>query len=191
VWTNDTTRATAVTLQDGRYCKSGDKTRLYLGTFYTTATTTTEDSLSKRYLFNQYNRVKRALAHTLEATASWTYTTATWRQANANTANQLQYVNGDPAHLLVADVQAAVSNGASISVATGIGVDSTSANSARYIGENTSGGVLQIRAQYKGYPGIGRHYVAWLETSAATGTTTWYGAVNSFYQTGIFGELDL
>ena len=59
VWTNDTTRATAITIQDGRYCKSGDKTRLYLGTFYTTATTTTEDSAAKRYLFNAYNRVQK------------------------------------------------------------------------------------------------------------------------------------
>src|SRR5262249_17748543 len=28
------TRATGISLQDGRYCKVGDKTRLYLGTFY-------------------------------------------------------------------------------------------------------------------------------------------------------------
>lgn len=58
-WTNGTTRATAVTLQDGRYCKSGDKTRLLLGTFYTTSTTTTEDSLEKRFLDNIYNTVPR------------------------------------------------------------------------------------------------------------------------------------
>lgn len=59
VWTDDTTRATAITIQDGRYCKSGAKDRLYLGTFYTTATTTTEDSAEKRYLFNGYNRVQK------------------------------------------------------------------------------------------------------------------------------------
>ncbi|MBK8108690.1 MAG: hypothetical protein IPK42_24900, partial [Betaproteobacteria bacterium] len=57
VWTNDTTRATAVTLQDGRYCKSGDKTRLLLGTIYTTGTTTTEDSVANRYVWNIYNKV--------------------------------------------------------------------------------------------------------------------------------------
>jgi hypothetical protein len=61
-WTNDTTRATAITIQDGRYCKSGDKTRLYLGTFYTTATTTTEDSAANRYLWNAYNRAPHAQA---------------------------------------------------------------------------------------------------------------------------------
>lgn len=59
VWTDDTTRATAVTLQDGRYCKSGDKTRLLLGTIYTTGTTTTEDSLQKRYVGNVYNQCAR------------------------------------------------------------------------------------------------------------------------------------
>lgn len=58
-WTDDTTRATAVTLQDGRYCKSGDKTRLLLGTFSTTSATTTEDSDRNRHLSNVYNRVTR------------------------------------------------------------------------------------------------------------------------------------
>lgn len=60
-WTDDTTRATAVTLQDGRYCKDGDKTRLLLGTFYTTSTTTTEDSQTRRFLSNIYNGVARSM----------------------------------------------------------------------------------------------------------------------------------
>lgn len=84
VWTNDSTRATAVTLQDGRYCKSGDKTRLLLGTFYTTATTTTEDSLAKRFVWNMYNRVRR-IAYGSSA-ASHTYTTATIREWNGGTS---------------------------------------------------------------------------------------------------------
>jgi hypothetical protein len=83
VWTNDTTRATAVTLQDGRWCKSGDKTRLYLGSFYTTSTTTTEDSETSRYLYNAYNQVgKRLMAY--EATFH-NYTTATERNWNNGT----------------------------------------------------------------------------------------------------------
>jgi hypothetical protein len=60
-WTNDTTRATALTRQDGILCKSGALTRRYLGSFYTTSTTTTEDSFVKRYLFNYYNRVEKPL----------------------------------------------------------------------------------------------------------------------------------
>jgi hypothetical protein len=60
-WASTSARTTAISLQDGRYCKTGDKTRLYLGSFMTTATTTTEDSLVKRYLFNMYNRCARPL----------------------------------------------------------------------------------------------------------------------------------
>ena len=77
-WTSATSRATAVTLQDGRYCKSGDKTRLYLGTFYTTSTTATEDSQSRRYVWNTYNRaIRRAFC---EDATSHTYSTASQRQ---------------------------------------------------------------------------------------------------------------
>lgn len=84
-WTNGTTRATAVTLQDGRYCKSGDKTRLLLGTFYTTSTTATADSELTRYVGNVYNRVSKRLISSITSTYSHTYTTATWREWNAGT----------------------------------------------------------------------------------------------------------
>ena len=84
-WTNGTTRATAVTLQDGRYCKSGDKTRLLLGTFYTTSTTATADSELTRYVSNVYNRVLKRLISTITSTYSHTYTTATWREWNNGT----------------------------------------------------------------------------------------------------------
>lgn len=92
VWTNDTTRATAVTLQDGRYCKSGDKTRLYLGTFYTASTTTTEDSVAKRYLFSYHNKVKKNGLKS--SSTSHTYTTSAWRYWNDDAANVIAFVSG-------------------------------------------------------------------------------------------------
>ena len=85
VWTGDTTRATAVTLQDGRYCKSGDKTRLLLGTIYTTSTTTTEDSDAKRYVCNVYNAISRRVSSSITSTYSHTYTTGAFREWNAGT----------------------------------------------------------------------------------------------------------
>jgi hypothetical protein len=92
-WTNVNTRATNLVFQDGIYVKTGATTRRYLGTFYTTATTTTEDSFAKRLLWNYYNRLRRPL-RIVEATDSWTYTTATFRQARASTANQVAVVIG-------------------------------------------------------------------------------------------------
>ena len=87
-WTSDTARATAVTLQDGRYCKSGDKTRLLLGTFYTTSTTATESSLLNRYVGNVYNRVQ--MPQKSAAGAAHTYNTSTLRQWNAGSGAQPQ-----------------------------------------------------------------------------------------------------
>lgn len=93
VWTNDTTRATAVTLQDGRYCKSGDKTRLLLGTIYTTGTTTTADSLAARYVWNMYNRVARRCY--VANSTSHTYTTGAWREwNNGSGVTRLSFVSG-------------------------------------------------------------------------------------------------
>lgn len=83
VWTDDSTRATAVTLQDGRYCKSGDKTRLLLGTFYTSSTTTTEDSATNRLVGNVYNKVRRACFGS--NTTSHTNTNATAHEINNGT----------------------------------------------------------------------------------------------------------
>lgn len=71
VWTDNTTRATSLAYQDGILVKSGDPTRRYLGTIRTTGTTgQCEDSDSKRFVWNMYNRsLKRGLAEGLSATA--------------------------------------------------------------------------------------------------------------------------
>lgn len=61
-WTSSSVRDINVTLQEGRYCKFGDKTRLLVGGFYTTSTTATEDSKSKRFLFNLYNRKNKIVS---------------------------------------------------------------------------------------------------------------------------------
>lgn len=178
VWTNDTTRATALTTQDGVLVKSGDATRRYMGTFRTTATTTTEDSFAKRFLWNYYNRVARPLS-VVEATASWVYTTATYRQANGAAANQLDYVVGVSEDMVEAKVTSMAGNSGGTSVGLpGVGVDSTSVNSAQIIVGNAldtgNANGAHLSAHYRGFPGAGRHTLVWLEYSSASGTTTWY-----------------
>lgn len=181
VWTNDTTRATALTYQDGVLVKSGAATRRYLGTFYTTGTTTTEDSAAKRFLYNYYYRVERPLIAALETTNTWTYTTNTWRQANANAANQLDFVLGVAEDAVFAHASTSARNGTAQQEAyVGIGLDSTSANSATLMPNANiffSGTHhVALNAEYIGTPSAGRHYLAWLEIDVtATGTTTWLG----------------
>ena len=182
-WTNSTTRATALVLQNGIWVKNGALTRRYLGTFVTTSTTQTEDSVLRRYLWNYYNRVPRLLQR-FEGASTWNYTTATIRQANGSGSNQVQAVIGVaevPISLLVTVNAYSVTSAAQVQI--GIGADVTNAFSAGNVGGTasvTSGGsatALPLVATYQAVPAIGAHTYAWCEWSQATGnTTTWNSA---------------
>jgi hypothetical protein len=192
-WTNDTTRAGGgIVYQGGNsagvYFKFGDPTRRYMGTFYTTSTTTTEDSAQNRYLWNYYNRVPRAMRR-VDATASWTYTTATIRQANASTSNQLNFVLGRSEDVVDVTVKAQASNSTGgASLTTGIGIDTTSANTDIFFSTFSTGGAgtsVTNSARHCALVAEGRHYACWTESSSVTGTTTWVGSGTS----GIYGSL--
>lgn len=192
-WTNDSTRATALVYQNGILVKSGATTRRYLGTFYTTSTTTTEDSRLNRYLWNNNNRVSRRLQRT-ESTATWTYSTATWRQANGSASNQLQVVTGvaeDNIDITVFGA-CAVATGTMNYGAVGVGLDSTSSPTglqAPGTAGRDPGFYTSAEAAYRDVPAAGRHFFAWLEyASTAGGTMSWAGATGGI-QTGIYGNI--
>ena len=195
VWTDDTTRATALVYQDGVLVKSGVTTRRYLGTFYTISTTQTCDmgimagATTGRYLWNYYNRVSRSMSRK-ESTATWNYTTATVRQANGSTSNQLNYVVGVAEDNVVASVTASMANAGGATCNVSIGVDSTTVQSGTFnwgTGNATINN-MNTTAYYEGIPGVGRHYLVWQEYSQANGTTTWTG-VGTYVQSGIQGSL--
>ena len=214
IWTDDTTRATALTTQDGVLVLTGDTEQRYVGTIFIDATGgETNDGSGQsatmkgamRDVWNYYNRVPRAM-HCVEYVTSWTYTTATWRLANAGgaTGNKIHFVIGWP-EVPVTSVVAASSEctlDATI-LRAGIGLDSTS-DPASSGGVGYGPGIVAARqanplsaddmlyAYYTGHPGIGRHYLAWLEYSSANGTSTWYGdsANAQLHQTGIQGMIE-
>jgi len=184
-WTNDTTRADAVTRQDGVWCKSGALTRRLVGTIRTTGTSTTEDSAAKRFVWNASNRVRRMLRRDGESTQSWSYSSTTVRQANANSANQVEAVFGlaeDPVEITAASSVAYVSNQVT-DILAGVGVDSTTVNSAQITPPmySDSGWVYAKSGYYMAIPSIGYHYYAWLEACAhgsPVGTYTFYGRIS-------------
>lgn len=188
-WTNDTTRATALTTQDNVYVKLGSSARRYVGTIRTTGTVSQcEDSFAKRYVWNYYNRVPR-IGRVIEATDNWTYTLAAYRQANNSTANQLDFVIGVAEVELQVNVVAMAANASSVAVAVGIGEDGLTLK-AGTINALTAAGTLAgpAMASLRTYPAVGRHYYAWIEWSAASGTTTWYGDNGALItQSGIHG----
>jgi len=180
-WTNDTTRATALVLQDGIYVKSGATTRRYLGTGRTTAVLgQCEDSLKKRYLWNASNRLIRNMLVN-DLTDEWTYTTNTMRQANGSTDNQLDFVIGLSEVPVSANLQCTVRNTSGINLAVAIGLDVTNNTSSNITEFRANSSEVQaLKAVYTGYPSVGRHFLAWLEVSEASGTTTWFGNARGF-----------
>ena len=90
-WTNATTRATALTKQDGVYVKTGSTGRRFVGTIRTTSTIgQCEDSVTKRLVANYYNARRRRLYK--ETGAGHSYSVADWRAWNNDSAQKLEFI---------------------------------------------------------------------------------------------------
>jgi hypothetical protein len=185
-WTSDTARSTALTLQDGILVKSGDATRRYVGTIRSNAvgTRNLQDTITSRFVWNYYNRTPRMLAVT-DATASWSYNTATWRQARATATNQVDFVVGIADTFAQLQVNAILSNSsANQGGIVAVGYDTTTNSTAMPNGTFRQATIRSAAANAVtsgtstnfGYPGIGYHFCSWNEIGTTTGTTTWYSS---------------
>jgi len=188
-WTNDTTRATALTTQDGIYVKNGTTSKRYCGTFRTTGTIgQTEDSYTKRFLWNYYNRVVRIL-RVRDTTDSWTYAVAAYRSWNNSTANRVEFVRGldeDPVTLRFTGFSTTAGG---VAGGVGIGLGSTSSNSAFTYNYLINTVATMIQAEYRDIPALGYNYLQLLEFASGA-TVTFYGDLGVAYlQTGAMGEL--
>jgi hypothetical protein len=194
-WATAATRTDALAYVHGVLTKSSDSTRLYVGSFYTSSISTTDDTINQRCLWNMYNRVPRYMVRS-EATDNWTYVNPNqvWRMVRGTgTGNSISYVCGEVGVML--DVQASavavVSAGASY-IAAGVGIDSETVNSAVIRGGGvTTATSTQTMAIYKGYPALGYHVVNWLETGqVAAATYTFLGDNGTtMLQSGMYGEI--
>jgi hypothetical protein len=119
-------------------------------------------------LWNMYNRVLVG-AVSKDSTDTWTYTTATWRAANASNSNRITFVLGLNEDAVQASYTGFNDGATNVYAAVGVGLDSTSAfsGSPASIGDSGSA-VIAATATYLGQPGIGSHFVQALEISGAT-----------------------
>lgn len=170
-WTNDTTRATAISLQDGVYVKTGATTRRYLGTCRTTGVSgQTEDSYANRFVWNYYNRI-RLYGNTEEATLH-TYTTASYRSWNNDATVRIGLVIGVAETHLLATLNAAINQQAGEGTGyVNAGYDSTSVASFWGAISNalTGFGVVNFASSVELIaPVVGYHYLQIIEYGAAT-----------------------
>lgn len=90
VWSDGFTRATNLIYQDGRLVKSGDSTRLYLGTIRIDTDGFCHDTQYRRFVWNNYNKVRKQVV-TVNTTASWSYSGSDWRVYNNSSGNTTAY----------------------------------------------------------------------------------------------------
>ena len=199
VWTNPTTRATALTLQDGVLVKTGATTRRYIGTIYVNASGgQTDDTAAIRSVFNYYNRVPRQLAKH-DSTASWS-TGTSWQSARAQASNAVTVLAGwtDAWMELEARLTCAMPMLTTDGIATAIGEDVTNAPLAEGVmtnsvvggaaGDPTTTGHASHRVEK--YVALGFHTYNWLEYSSAAMTA--YGAQTGTYwktRSGMIGSI--
>jgi hypothetical protein len=136
-WTNNTTRATALVLQDGVLVRSGATTRRYLGTIRTVAAGQCEDSKSKRYVWNYCNRILRSMEYVQGS--NHTYGGTTWRSWNGDPLGHLQFIVGIPEDSVSASCSAGAGSGVNgVYVYLGIGVNALIPSHQFFFSNSTS-----------------------------------------------------
>lgn len=163
-WTNDTTRATALVRQDGILVKTGDTQQRYLGTFYTTSTTTTEDSAANRYLKNYYNRVDCQVGPGVFTTTRTTTSTSVV-EINSETRRNFLTIEGE---LVEVNSGGWAFNSASNNNFFAVGIDGTTTRTLIGVTAGTAGGPVSAPGYFNLAEGL--HYVTFLgAVSAGTG----------------------
>ena len=200
VWTNLTTRATALNMgNSGFLVKSTDFTRRYLGSFYAQGTNTLYDygtgpaggGPPYRHLWNMYNRVQRHVVMT-DNTASWSYAVNTWRIMRGQTPTNecVTMVRGlDEDDVLLYGAIAGSPNSGGAGYAC-FSLDSATATTGPcsysiIYNPNTYNLAKSAVIVYTGMPGLGYHYLGLMENS--NGTQTNHG--QNWGSCGIWGSV--
>lgn len=198
-WTNDTTRASSLTMVNGILLNTSSITNgpaasrgTYVGTTrsngssqldYIFGASASGGTASTLFVWNAYNRVFTPTTVT-DSGASYTYTSATVRQARASAGMQISFVRG-----LDEDALQATANGYCVTTTTlnafvsiGLGLDTTSAFSIQpFTDSNQAAAAVRASGLVTGnwYPGIGVHTVSFNEASDGTNANTFnFGSTN-------------
>jgi hypothetical protein len=173
-WSNPTTRATALTTQDGVLVKSGSPEKLYLGTLGCSALGQVSDFPTYRGVWNYYNRLPRQFYYS-DSTVSWTDATASWKQWNSSAAAKVEFVTGWAEEPTCLNFTGVCNSGGSAYSAVGIGIDVINANSSQTASLTGNYSVrMQVIANLEFIFPVGYHYLSLLEYGH-TSTVTFYG----------------
>lgn len=182
-WTNDTTRATALAVQDGVLVKTGETNKRYLGTGRTTGVSgQTQVTAGSLLLVNYYNQTGYELIGNITA-GTWSTSNTVFDTSNTNTTvgeGRIEFLVGVQEQAIDAvhgsSALCGLSGGVNAAFTTGIGVDSTSVNSAQITqragtASSTQTTIMAVQSRYTGKPSVGYHYIQRLEKVSAVSAT--------------------
>jgi hypothetical protein len=163
---------------------------LYVGTFLATANGQTtmqfnpapasDGSNPVMGLWNAYNRLMVS-SNDADTTSSWTYATATWRNANGQTANRIRYVDGLAQSPVSGTYLCYVQgySGGGVSAAIGLERNWSSGNPSGVIAVEETVYDATLGAENQWSPALGLNSVSALEYSSGSNATTFTGGAGS------------
>lgn len=204
-WTNDTTRANALTTQNGVRVKSGATTRRLVGTIRASAANQTSDSGGSsgtagfRGVCNENNKVPRFIRCVPgysddNANTSYTTTSTTWTAANGGTGATATFLSDGKSAALFDCFSVCNGDATTHSVAVGIGIDSSTSPSVNgfWTGSVSNSPCCNLKTVLS----EGGHTVSLCIVSKGGGTTCTYfadlarsGASADPIATAIFGTV--
>ena len=161
----------------------------YLGSAVATGSGTTQMNVTRQAstggtnpsigLYNAYNRVPMSVGSS-DATANWTYSTATWRSANNSNLNRVNWIDGLGNLGVQADyiIQAGNSSGTG---GENIGIDYNNNTSTPGQLQGAAGGLnaVQLTAMVTQGGGLGYNFFQAMEYTVSGTATFVSGSVNS------------
>ncbi len=149
----------------------------FVGTFRPLATGTVTDTALNRLLSNAYNTAPRHLLGPVPSDTGYDYAAAAYRPVNGEAGQMVQILNCLPGRMAQARAALLVGtpNTNTRNCYVGIGVDSMTASSAQ---TRTLAQVNNLlpgtpTAEYRGFPGLGWHYLSFLEMGSGAGSQLW------------------
>lgn len=181
-WSNTTTRATALARDSvsGLLIKSGDVTRLYLGTIHVNTSGQCNDTTRYRHVWNYYNQVERGFFWSGPDT-DWTYSSSNvTRYANGGTGPTFSVVAGLAQNSIFLKLQPRASKSGANTTLVRFGwardttSDLTTPDSAELWStrnNNRADVVLMAQAIWDRVVPIGYHEYNWVENTASNNAT--------------------
>lgn len=184
-WSNNSTRATALTYQDGVYVLSGTSTKRYAGTIATDGSSQFNDTSLIRGVWNYYNRLLRPISSVLGNGTNWTYNSSAWRTLNGSNI-VISTICGVIEDNIMISFGLNAGSGNTSGYNVGIGLNTTSAPYTGSVNIGSSNNT-NLNAYYSCYntfpPSIGYVYYAPIESVTSPGTVTAYAVVTGMTNT--------